>query len=97
MRTLQLALIWANWAGSLLFGWLHTPLWLLVPVAVWASFAFSATAAIQKHQIAMGVADSRYARLMLGPNIKLIARNAGINFIIFAAAWMAASLFGMAR
>ena len=36
MRGLQLALIYANWAGSVFFGWLHNPLWLLVPIAAWA-------------------------------------------------------------
>lgn len=95
MRALQLALIYANWAGSLVFGWLQAPLWLLVPVAAWASFVFGATAAIQKYQVESGVKDSRYARMMLVPNLHLIARNAGINFIIFAAAWVAATIFRM--
>jgi len=95
MRGLQLALIYANWAGSLLFGWLHAPLWLLVPTALWACFAFGATAAISKHQKAIGIADSRYARRMLGPNLQLIGRNAGINFVLFGAAWAASLFFGM--
>ena len=94
MRTLQLALIYVNWASSALFGWLHTPLWLAVPVFAWASFAFGATAAIQKYQAANGVADSSYARRMLGPNIRLIARNAGLNLILFAIAWMLSALTG---
>jgi hypothetical protein len=94
MRVLQLALIYANWAGSLLFGWLHAPLWLLVPVAGWASFAFGATAAIQTHQRANGIANSQYGRRMLGPNLRLIGRNAGINVILFAAAWTVSSLTG---
>jgi hypothetical protein len=94
MRTLQLALIYANWAGSVFFGWLHAPLWLLVPVCAWASFAFGATAAISKHQVEIGVKDSRYARMMLLPNIKLIAHNAGINFLLFGAGWIASLIAG---
>ena len=94
MRALQLALIYVNWGGSVLFGWLHTPLWLVVPIAAWASFAFGATAAIQKHQIANGVENSRFARTMLAPNLKLVARNAGLNAILFAAAWMLSDLTG---
>jgi hypothetical protein len=94
MRGLQLALIYANWAGSVFFGWLQAPLWLLVPVCAWASFAFSATAAIQQHQKELGVVDSQYGRMMFASNIRLIARNAGINFVLFAAAWLASYLFG---
>ena len=94
MRAFQLALIWANWAGSLVFGWLQVPLWLIVPVCAWASFAFGATAAIQKHQAEIGVANSQYARMMLGPNIKLVARAAGINFVLFGAAWAASHFIG---
>lgn len=94
MRALQLALIYANWSGSLLFGWLHNPLWLVVPVAAWAGFAFGATNAIQKHQKAMGVADSQYAKMMFLPNVMLVARNAGINFILFGLAFGLSLLFG---
>ena len=89
MRGLQLALIWANWAGSLFFGWLQAALWLVVPVASWASFVFGATAAISRHQAEIGVENSQYGRMMLGPNIRLVARNAGINFVLFGAAWLA--------
>jgi hypothetical protein len=94
MRALQLALIYVNWAGSVLFGWLQIQLWLVVPVAAWASFAFGATAAIQKYQAANGVQNSRYARTMLGPNIRLIARNAGLNLILLAIAWTLSALTG---
>ena len=97
MRGLQLTLIYVNWAGSLLFGWLHAPLWLVVPVAGWASFAFGATSAIQMAQKASGITHSQYARTMLGPNLKLIARNAGINFVLFGGAWGASLLFGMMK
>lgn len=94
MRLFQLALIWANWAGSLLFGWLQAPLWLVVPVCAWASFAFGATAAIQQHQKEIGVVDSQYGRMMFASNIRLIARNAGLNFVLFGAAWAASYFIG---
>ena len=97
MRGLQLALIYANWAGSVVFGWLHNPLWLLIPIFAWAGFAFGATAAIAKHQKAIGVANSQYARAMFWPNLQLIGRNAGINFVLFAATWAASVIFGMVR
>jgi hypothetical protein len=89
---LPFVLVYPNWAGSLIFGWLREPLWLLVPFAAWAVFAFGVTAHVQKHQKASGVAASTYGRRMLVPNLILVLRNTAINCVLFALAWMARRL-----
>jgi hypothetical protein len=91
---LQAFLIYPNWAGSALFGWLQAPLWLVVPFATWSLFAFGVTAQIQKQQKASGVAASTYNRRMLVPNLILVLRNTAINCVIFVLAWAGASLVG---
>ncbi len=90
----QAFLIYPNWAGSLLFGWLHAPLWLAVPLLTMSLVAFGVTAQIQKQQKATGVATSTYNRRMLVPNLILVLRNTAINCVIFVLAWAGASLVG---
>ena len=87
-------LIYPNWAGSLLFGWLHAPLWLVVPLLTWSLFAFGVTSQIQKQQKAGGVAASTYNRRMLVPNLILVLRNTAINCVLFVLAWTARLLIG---
>ena len=91
---LQAFLIYPNWAGSALFGWLQAPLWLVVPFATCSLFAFGVTAQIQKQQKASGVAASTYNRRMLVPNLILVLRNTAINCVIFVPAYAGASLVG---
>ena len=91
---LQAFLIYPNWAGSLLFGWLQAPLWLAVPFLTWSLFAFGVTSQIQKQQKASGVAASTYNRRMLVPNLILVSRNMAINCVLFALAFAARLLMG---
>ncbi|HJR57518.1 MAG TPA: hypothetical protein VJ798_13160 [Rhizomicrobium sp.] len=91
---LQAFLIYPNWAGSLLFGWLQEPLWLVVPLLTWSLFAFGVTARIQKQQKATGVAASTYNRRMLVPNLILVLRNTAINCVLFALAYAGALSLG---
>jgi hypothetical protein len=90
----RVILVYPNWAGSLIFGWLHAPLWLLVPLLTWSLFAFGVTMRVQKHQKSTGVAVSTYNRRMVVPNLILVLRNTAINCVLFALAWATALLAG---
>src|SRR6185437_385172 len=87
VRGLQLTLIYATWVGSLLFGYLHFLIWLLVPFAAWSVFAFSMTGRMQRHQHSLGITSGNLATMMFVPNALLVLRNAAINAVIFALAW----------
>jgi hypothetical protein len=87
----QLLVLYGNLLGSAVSGWIHWIWWLVVPPIIYAIFAFSTTASIERQKQHYGDDSRTFSRSMLKPNFFLIAWNTILNGAIFGVVWAVSS------
>jgi hypothetical protein len=70
--------------GSAVAGWMTFYPWLLVPPAVFATYAWAMQRRALEHARRNGMSGEFYKQQMLGPNVKLVVWNAVLHGLIFA-------------
>ncbi len=77
--------------GSIAFGWVHKPLWLIVPPLVLTAAAFRASFYTASRMSESGIPRTEFWHGVTLPNIMFSFLNTIYNIVVFFIAWLVAS------
>jgi hypothetical protein len=90
----MLLIVWFNWIGSAVSGFLHQLWWLVVPPAIFSAFTMWQAIKDNRYAREIGLSGRRINLQMLGPSVMLVLWNTVLNGAIFAVFWLISRLIG---
>lgn len=83
LRRIERPLVVINALGSLVFGWLHETVWLVVPLLTFGGYLLAEERILRLRLGGPAWTSEGYTRFVVGSNLSLMTRNLMLDALLF--------------